>query len=192
MPGRLEAGCDEAGRGCLAGPVVAASVILPPGFEHPLLNDSKQLSEKTRNLLRTIIESQAVAWAVAMASPAEIDELNILQASFLAMNRAVVQMSVAPQHLLIDGNRFSNQTGIPYTCIVKGDATFLSVAAASVLAKTHRDELMGSLHRDYPSFGWNRNKGYPTGFHRQAIIQYGITPCHRKSFRLTNEQLKLW
>jgi ribonuclease HII len=190
--GRIEAGCDEAGRGCLAGPVVAAAVILPPGFDHPLLNDSKQLSEKTRNQLRSIIEAEALAWAVGCASPAEIDEINILNASFLAMNRAIKSLSVQPAHLLIDGNRFRNQTSIPYSCIVKGDAIFMSIAAASVLAKTYRDELMGSLHRDYPFFGWNRNKGYPTGFHRQAIVQYGIAPWHRKSFRLTNEQLKLW
>jgi ribonuclease HII len=191
-PDRLEAGCDEAGRGCLAGPVVAAAVILPSGFEHSLLNDSKQLSRKVRNELRVFIETNAMAWAVAQASHEEIDEINILNASFLAMNRAVLQLAMKPDHLLIDGNRFRNQTNILYTCLVKGDARFLSVAAASVLAKTHRDELMESLHSRYPEYGWGHNKGYPTDFHRKAIHLYGITPWHRKSFRLTNNQLLLW
>jgi len=191
-PGRMEAGCDEAGRGCLAGPVVAAAVILPSGFDHPLLNDSKQLSEKVRDELRIIIEAQAVAWAVALASPGEIDEINILYASFLAMNRAISQLPVTPEHLLIDGNRFRNQTAIPYTCIVKGDAKMLSIAAASVLAKTHRDELMSSLHDEFPQYKWDRNKGYPTKFHRKAIAQHGISPWHRKTFRLVDEQLQLW
>jgi ribonuclease HII len=192
VPGRLEAGCDEAGRGCLAGPVVAAAVILPDGFDHPLLNDSKQLSRKVRDDLRVVIENIAVAWAVAMASPEEIDEINILNASILAMNRAVIQLSALPDHLLIDGNRFRNQTGIPYTCLVKGDARFLSIAAASVLAKTHRDELMESIDLQFPAFGWKNNKGYPTEFHRKAICQHGITTWHRKSFRLTDNQLLLW
>lgn len=192
VPGRLEAGIDEAGRGCLAGPVVAAAVILPPGYDHPLLNDSKQLSEKTRDLLRADIELKALAWAVASASPGEIDELNILKATFLAMNQAIKALSTVPEHLLIDGNRFLNQTGIAYTCVVKGDATFMSIAAASVLAKTHRDELMLSLNQQYPLYCWNKNKGYPTDFHRKAIVQYGISPWHRKSFRLTESQLQLW
>jgi ribonuclease HII len=192
IPGRLEAGCDEAGRGCLAGPVVAASVILPFDFYHPKLNDSKQLPEKIRNELRILIEANAVAWAVAMASPEEIDEINILNASFLAMNRAVNQLSVTPEHLLIDGNRFRNQTAIPFTCMVKGDATMLSIAAASVLAKTHRDQLMTSLHCEYPLYGWKQNKGYPTEFHRKTILQYGISVWHRKSFRLSEKQLRLW
>ena len=191
-PGRREAGCDEAGRGCLAGPVVAAAVILPSGFGHPLLNDSKQLSEKVRDELRIIIEDQAVAWAVAVASPGEIDEINILYASFLAMNRAISQLPVTPEHLLIDGNRFRNQTTIPYTCVVKGDAKMLSIAAASVLAKTHRDELMLSLHHEFPQYKWDQNKGYPTQFHRKAIVQHGISPWHRKTFRLIDEQLLLW
>ncbi len=191
-PGLTEAGCDEAGRGCLAGPVVAAAVILPTGFTHPLLNDSKQLSKKVRDLLRKIIESEAVAWGVAMASPGEIDEMNILYASFLAMNRAVSLLKMKPDHLLIDGNRFRNTTDIPHTCLVKGDATYVSIAAASVLAKTHRDELMVTIHREFPAYGWNRNKGYPTLSHRLAISEHGITPLHRKSFRLTNEQLKIW
>jgi ribonuclease HII len=192
IPGRLEAGCDEAGRGCLAGPVMAAAVILPPDFEHPGLNDSKKLSEKTRDELRIIIESTALAWATASASPEEIDEFNILNASFLAMNRAINQLTITPDHLLIDGNRFKNQTFVPYTCIVKGDATMLSVAAASILAKTHRDELMMSLHNDFPQYGWKHNKGYPTGFHRNAILKNGISVWHRKTFRLTEKQLRLW
>jgi ribonuclease HII len=192
VPGRLEAGCDEAGRGCLAGPVVAAAVILPTGFEHPLLNDSKQVSQKVRDRLRVFIETNAVAWAVGQASPEEIDEINILNASFLAMNRAVNQLTVKPVHLLIDGNRFRNQTAIPHTCLVKGDARFLSIAAASVLAKTHRDEMMESLHIQFPVYGWEHNKGYPTGLHRKAIHLHGITPLHRKSFRLTDNQLLLW
>ncbi len=191
-PGRVEAGVDEAGRGCLAGPVVAAAVILPPDFSHPLLNDSKQLPEKTRDLLRGIIEATAVAWGVGIASPAEIDEINILQASFLAMHRAIQQLTAAPDHLLIDGNRFYNRTTIPHTCVVRGDATFQSIAAASVLAKTHRDELMLRLHESFPGYGWDQNKGYPTLLHRQAISQLGVTPHHRTSFRLSNEQLSLW
>jgi ribonuclease HII len=192
FPGRLEAGCDEAGRGCLAGPVVAAAVVLPSGFEHPLLNDSKQLSRKIRDNLRAFIENNALAWAVAQASPVEIDEINILNASFLAMNRAVLQLNVKPEYLLIDGNRFRSQTDIPYTCLVKGDARFLSIAAASVLAKTHRDEMMESLHHQFPEFGWKHNKGYPTDLHRKAIHSHGITIWHRKSFRLTDRQLHLW
>ncbi len=190
--GRLEAGCDEAGRGCLAGPVVAAAVVLPPQFDHPQLYDSKQISEKVRNSLRILIESEALAWAVASASPGEIDEMNILKASFLAMNRAITLLRLPPEFLLIDGNRFINQTTIPHTCIVRGDARYRSIAAASVLAKTHRDEWMVSLHQQYPSYCWNRNKGYPTAGHRLAIVRYGITPWHRKSFRLTDEQLLLW
>jgi ribonuclease HII len=192
VPGRPEAGCDEAGRGCLAGPVVAAAVILPPGFEHPLLNDSKQLSQKIRDVLRDFIETNAMAWAVAQASPEEIDDINILNASFLAMNRAVNQLTVKPDHLLIDGNRFRNQTAIPHTCLIKGDARFLPIAAASVLAKTHRDEMMRSLHDQFPVYGWKHNKGYPTDFHRKAIFQYGITSYHRRSFRLMDNQLLIW
>lgn len=192
VAGRVEAGVDEAGRGCLAGPVVAAAVILPPGFCHPLLNDSKQLSEKHRNLLRGIIESSALAWATGMASPAEIDDINILQASFLAMNRAITQLGILPGHLIIDGNRFLNRTTIPHTCLIRGDATFLAIAAASVIAKTHRDELMLHLHKELPDYHWNKNKGYPTTEHRNAIAHFGISPYHRKTFRLTNEQLSLW
>jgi ribonuclease HII len=188
---RIEAGCDEAGRGCLAGPVVAAAVILPPEFENDKLNDSKKLTKKQRNELRPLIEKEALAWAVEMVSNEEIDQVNILNASFLAMNRAVQKLSVKPEHLLIDGNRFRPQTKIPFTCIVKGDGKFLSIAAASILAKTWRDEFMENLHLKYPYFNWKQNKGYPTLSHREAIQKYGISTFHRKSFRLLNEQLKL-
>ncbi len=190
--GCIEAGCDEAGRGCLAGPVTAAAVILPTGFSNPLLNDSKQLTEKQRELLRPIIENEAMAWAVAMVQPEEIDEINILNASFRAMILAVEQLKVKPDHLVIDGNRFRNTSGITHTCIVGGDAKIMSVAAASILAKTHRDELMCKLHEEYPVYLWNKNKGYPTKAHREAISSYGITPWHRRTFRLTNQQLSLW
>lgn len=189
--GILEAGCDEAGRGCLAGPVVAAAVILPTDFDYGILNDSKKLSEKQRNELRPVIEKNALAWAVEMVSNEEIDKVNILNASFLAMNRAVQKLKVKPEHLLIDGNRFRPQTKIPFTCMVKGDGRFYSIAAASVLAKTWRDELMEKIHREFPQFDWKKNKGYPTLKHRAAIAKYGITKYHRLSFRLLNEQLKL-
>ena len=192
VSGIVEAGCDEAGRGCLAGPVFAAAVILAEDFSNPLLNDSKQLSAKVRDQLRIFIETNALAWAVAEASPEEIDDINILNASFLAMNRAIMELTIRPEYLLIDGNRFRNNTGIPHTCLVRGDARFLSIAAASVLAKTHRDEKMTILHRDYPRYGWDRNKGYPTPLHRKAIELTGITPWHRKSFRLNELQLNLW
>lgn len=192
VEGRMEAGIDEAGRGCLAGPVVAAAVILPSGFFHPLLNDSKQLSRKTRDNLRLVIEKEALAWAVGTATPREIDEINILNATFLAMNRAVEKLQASPGHLLVDGNRFRNMSGIPHTCIIKGDAKICSIAAASILAKTHRDETMMDLHSCYPVYGWNKNKGYPTPFHRNAIQKNGTTPYHRLSFRLTDEQLSLW
>lgn len=190
--GWIEAGCDEAGRGCLAGPVTAAAVILPESFYHPELNDSKQLSEKQRDILRLIIEEEALAWAVAFVQPIEIDEINILNASFKAMILAVEQLKIRPQHLVIDGNRFRNTTGIPHTCIVGGDARIMSIAAASVLAKTHRDELMVKLHQEFPSFQWHRNKGYPTKAHREAIGRCGISIWHRRSFRITNQQLSLW
>ena len=192
VEGRMEAGIDEAGRGCLAGPVVAAAVILPSGFFHPLLNDSKQLSGKTRDNLRLVIEEEALAWAVGTATPREIDEINILNATFLAMNRAVERLPVTPGHLLVDGNRFRNMSGIPHTCIVRGDAKICSVAAASILAKTHRDEIMQELHGRYPGYGWSKNKGYPTRIHREAIRKNGISPFHRLSFRLNDEQLTLW
>ena len=190
--GRIEAGCDEAGRGCLSGAVFAAAVILPQDYRHPLLNDSKQLTEKQRYMLRPIIEQEAIAWAVATVSPQEIDKINILNASILAMQRAVEQLSVVPQHLLIDGNRFKPYKDIPHTCVVKGDGKYLSIAAASVLAKTYRDDYMMQLHEQYPQYGWDKNKGYPTEQHRNAIVRYGITPFHRQSFRLTDPQLKLF
>jgi ribonuclease HII len=189
--GILEAGCDEAGRGCLAGPVVAAAVILPPDFDYGILNDSKILSEKQRKKLRPIIENGALAWAVEMVSNEEVDKVNILNASFLAMNRAVQKLKVKPEHLLIDGNRFRPQSDIPFTCMVKGDGRFFSIAAASVLAKTWRDEYMEKIHPQFPHFDWAQNKGYATLRHREAIAKYGITKYHRLSFRLHNDQLKL-
>ena len=187
----IEAGCDEAGRGCLAGPVFAAAVILPSGFDSELLNDSKMLTEKQRLQLREIIEKEAVAWAVEAVSNEEIDEVNILNASFLAMNRAVQQLKSKPEHLLIDGNRFRPQTKIPFTCMIKGDARFFSIAAASVLAKTYRDDFMTKIHNEFPSYDWKQNKGYPTKKHRDAIRNFGITKYHRKTFKLLNEQLVL-
>ena len=187
-----EAGCDEAGRGCLAGPVVAAAVILPPGFSNELLNDSKQLSERQRNNLRHIIEQEATAWAVAFVTPEEIDKINILQASILAMHNTISQLSPKPDFLLIDGNRFNPYPGIPHKCIVKGDATYMSIAAASILAKTHRDEYMSAIAKEYPQYGWERNKGYPTRDHRAAIAAHGTTPHHRLSFRLLDPQLSLF
>ncbi len=188
---QIEAGCDEAGRGCLAGPVFAAAVILPAGFENQLLNDSKQLTEKQRYQLRPVIEEQALAWAVVAVDNHEIDEVNILNASFLAMNRAVAQLKIKPEHLLIDGNRFRTQGDIPYTCMVKGDGRFYSIAAASVLAKTYRDDFMLSIHREFPNYDWDKNKGYPTKKHRAAIREHGPTKYHRMSFRLLDEQLVL-
>lgn len=182
--GRIEAGCDEAGRGPLAGPVFAAAVILPAGFHHPLLNDSKQMSATHREMLRPIIEKESVSWAVASLSPAEIDELNILWASVTGMQRAVKQLSVKPDHLLIDGNRFRAFEDFKYTTVVHGDATYASIAAASVLAKTYRDEFMKKIALEYPEYGWDRNMGYPTREHVEAIKKYGFTPWHRKSFHL--------
>jgi len=187
----IEAGCDEAGRGCLAGPVFAAAVILPPDFENEMLNDSKILTEKQRLTLRPLIQREAIAWAVEAVSNGEIDEVNILNASFLAMNRAVQKLEVQPEHLLIDGNRFRPQTKIPFTCMIKGDGRFLSIAAASVLAKTYRDDFMERIHLDFPDYGWDKNKGYPTQQHRDAIREFGITEYHRKTFRLIDEQLVL-
>ena len=183
-PGRLEAGCDEAGRGCLAGPVFAAAVILPEGYTNELLNDSKQLSEKRRDSLRPIIERDALAWAVGIVTAEEIDRINILNASILAMHRAIDALMVRPEFLLIDGNRFKPYSGIGHECIVKGDGKMMSIAAASILAKTHRDEFMKRIHEEYPQYAWNINKGYPTKAHRAAIEQYGTTPYHRLSFRL--------
>ena len=192
IEGRIEAGCDEAGRGCLAGPVTAAAVILPENFSNDVLNDSKQLTERQRDALRPIIEREAVAWAVAFVSPQEIDEINILKASFLAMHRAVAALKVRPEALLIDGNRFTPYAGIPHTCIVKGDGKMMSIAAASVLAKTHRDEYMRRIATEYPQYGWDGNKGYPTKAHRAAIAAYGTTPHHRLTFQLLDPQLSLF
>ncbi|MEG1622164.1 MAG: ribonuclease HII [Alistipes sp.] len=188
----VEAGCDEAGRGCLAGAVFASAVILPPDFHHPLLNDSKQMTQRQRDLLRPIIEREAVAWAVQAISPARIDEINILNASLEGMSLAAAQLRPAPQFLAIDGNRFRTTLTIPYQCIVKGDGKFADIAAASVLAKTHRDEYMERLSTEYPQYGWDRNKGYPTREHRLAIRRYGICPYHRLSFNHNIDQLELF
>ncbi len=183
--GVIEVGCDEAGRGCLSGPVFAAAVILPPNFKCEALNDSKQLSEKTRNELRKIIEKEATAFAVALCTPQEIDEINILWASVEAMHRAIAKLRTTPQHILVDGNRFKPYKDIPHTCVVKGDSKYMSIAAASVLAKTYRDEHMKNLHHLFPNYGWDKNKGYPTRIHREGIAKCGITPHHRRSFNLT-------
>lgn len=183
--GRIEAGCDEAGRGCLAGPVYAAAVILPEGFHHPLLQDSKKLSEAQRVLLRPIIEAEATAWAVGVCTPDEIDEYNILRASFMAMHRAIDALNIRPERLLIDGNRFVAYPNVPHECIVKGDGKLTAIAAASILAKTHRDEEMIRLSALYPQYGWDKHKGYPTPAHRRAIAEHGISPLHRLSFKLT-------
>lgn len=185
--GKLECGVDEAGRGCLAGPVYAAAVILPLGYSHPLLNDSKQLTERERLELRLDIERDALAYHVASASAEEIDQINILRATYLAMHRAISGLSIRPERLLIDGNRFAPYADIEHHCIVKGDATLMSIAAASILAKTYRDEAMIALSADYPHYGWQRHKGYPTPQHRAAIKAYGVSPYHRKSFRLLDE-----
>lgn len=190
-PDLIEAGCDEAGRGCLAGPVFAAAVILPKNFYCEELNDSKQLTEKQRYELRPYIEENALAWAIGIVDNVEIDKINILNASFLAMQRAVDALKIAPQHLLIDGNRFNKTCVIPYTCIVKGDGKLMPIAAASVLAKTYRDDYMSALHIDYPAYNWDKNKGYPTKKHRNAIAEYGTTPYHRMSFNLSEKQLTL-
>lgn len=180
----VECGCDEAGRGCLAGAVYAAAVILPPEFQNDCLNDSKQLSEKKRYELRAVIEQEALCWAVGIVTPEEIDRINILKASFLAMHRAIEQLKVKPEHLLIDGNRFTPYPEIPHTTVIKGDGKYLSIAAASILAKTYRDDYMNQLAEEYPAYQWGNNKGYPTRMHRDAIRQYGSTPYHRKSFTL--------
>lgn len=187
----IEAGCDEAGRGCLAGPVFAAAVILPPGYTHPWLNDSKKLSAKQREYLRLLIEKDALAWAVESVDHQTIDRINILNASILAMHRAVDKLSLKPQLILADGNRFHPYPGIPYKCIIKGDSIYLSIAAASILAKTYRDDFMLNLDQVFPQYGWKKNKGYPTASHRQAINQWGITGFHRRSFKLA-KQLNLF
>ena len=188
----LEAGCDEAGRGCLAGPVYAAAVILPPDFVPGELTDSKKLTHKQRCTLRLIIEKEAIAWAVAAVDNIEIDEINILNASFLAMHRAVENLSVRPQYLSIDGNRFKAYPDIPHTCIIKGDGKYLNIAAASILAKTHRDEFMENLSADYPHYQWHQNKGYPTVIHRTAALEFGLSPFHRKTFNISDPQLELF
>ena len=185
--GKIEAGCDEAGRGCLAGSVYAAAVILPDDYQNDLLNDSKQLTEKRRYQLREIIERDAVAWAVGIVTPEEIDKINILNASILAMHRALDQLKVRPEAIIVDGNRFKHYNKIPHTTIVKGDGKYLSIAAASILAKTYRDDYMNRLAEEYPQYDWRSNKGYPTKKHREAIKQFGITPYHRKSYNLLGD-----
>lgn len=187
----LETGTDEAGRGCLAGPVTAAAVILPENFENKILNDSKQLTEKAREKLRPIIEEQAVSFAVTHLEPVVIDEINILNASIKAMQESILKLNPKPEYIIVDGNRFKPVLDIPHSCIVKGDAKFMSVAAASVLAKTYRDEYMNRIHEEFPMYNWKQNKGYPTLEHREAIRKYGVTKYHRMSFRLLPEQLKL-
>ena len=190
--GKIEAGCDEAGRGCLAGSVYAAAVILPEDYQNELLNDSKQLTEKKRYQLREIIERDAVAWAVGIVTPEEIDKINILNASILAMHRALDQLMVRPETIIVDGNRFKPYQELPHTTIVKGDGKYLSIAAASILAKTYRDDYMNQLAGEYPQYDWRSNKGYPTKKHREAIKQFGITPYHRKSYNLLSDgQLSL-
>ena len=190
--GKIEAGCDEAGRGCLAGSVYAAAVILPDGYQNELLNDSKQLSEKKRYQLREIIERDAVAWAVGIVTPEEIDKINILNASILAMHRALDQLKVRPEAIIVDGNRFKPYQKLPHTTIVKGDGKYLAIAAASILAKTYRDDYMNQLAEEYPQYDWLSNKGYPTKKHREAIRQFGVTPYHRKSYNLLGDgQLSL-
>lgn len=188
----LEAGCDEAGRGCLAGPVFAAAVILPRDFIAGELTDSKQLSHKQRCALRTVIEKEAIAWAVAEVDNFEIDKINILNASFLAMHRAVEKLKVRPQYLSIDGNRFKAYPNIPHSCIIKGDGKYLNIAAASILAKTHRDEFMERIAAEYPHYQWAQNKGYPTVVHRTAALTHGLSPFHRKTFTISNPQLELF
>ena len=185
--GRIECGVDEAGRGCLAGPVFAAAVILPEDFENELLNDSKQLTEKQRYELRPIIEEKAIAYAVGIVFPDEIDKINILNASFLAMTRAVEALNIKPEHLLIDGNRFKSKLLIPFTTVVKGDGKMMSIAAASILAKTYRDDYMNKIAEEYPQYDWLENKGYPTAKHREAIAEHGITPYHRLTFKGVKE-----
>lgn len=188
----VEAGCDEAGRGCLAGAVYAAAVVLPPDFRNELLDDSKKLTERQRYALRDVIEREAVAWAVGVVTPAEIDDINILNASFLAMHRALDALKVRPEHLLIDGNRFRRYGDTPHTTVVKGDGKYMSIAAASILAKTYRDDYMNRLHAECPVYAWDRNKGYPTKAHREAIRLHGVSPYHRRTFNLLGDaQLEL-
>lgn len=187
----MEAGCDEVGRGCLAGPVVAAAVILPADFSHPHLNDSKKMTEKRRKELEVIIQAKAIAWSVQFIDPQTVDRINVLNASYLGMERSVNDLRIQPEHLLIDGNRFKSALNIPFDCIIKGDGKVGSIAAASILAKTARDDYMRELHASYPQYAWNKNVGYPTAAHRQAIREFGPTKHHRQSFRLLPEQLSL-
>jgi len=187
----LEAGTDEAGRGCLCGPVVAAAVILPQNFEHPFLNDSKQLSEKQRNELKPFIEKNALSFGVSFVYEKEVDQINVLQASIIGMQRSIAQLKPLPEYIIVDGNKFKPFKEIPYKTIVKGDAKYLSIAAASVLAKTYRDEFMEKIHQEFPMYNWKQNKGYPTKQHRAAIREFGITKYHRKTFKLLPDQLKL-
>lgn len=187
----IEAGCDEAGRGCLAGPVSAAAVILPNDFYLEGLNDSKKLTHQQREKLRPIIEKEALAWAVAFVDHEEIDQINILNASFLAMHRAIEKLHMQPQYLVIDGNRFKAYPQIPHSCIIKGDGKYLNIAAASILAKTHRDEYMANLHQNFPEYNWQQNKGYPTIAHRKAVMEIGLSPFHRKTFNVSDPQLRL-
>jgi ribonuclease HII len=191
LEGRIEAGCDEAGRGCLAGPVFAAAVILPADFHNELLNDSKKLTEKQRYALRPVIEEQALAFAVGIVDNHEIDRINILNASFLAMHRAIDQLILKPDYLLIDGNRFKPYSGIPHTCIIQGDGKYMPIAAASILAKTYRDDYMNSIHLEFPRYDWQKNKGYPTLHHRTKVRETGISPYHRLSFANQGDQLRL-
>jgi ribonuclease HII len=189
--GTTEAGCDEAGRGCLAGPVFAAAVILPPGYQNSSLDDSKKLSALRREQLREVVEREALAFGIGVVDEKEIDAINILNASFLAMHRALSQLKIQPGHLIIDGNRFKPYGDVAHTCVVKGDGKYASIAAASILAKTYRDEFMGRLHQEYPVYGWVRNKGYPTQSHRKALMEHGPSPYHRRSFRLLKDQMEL-
>lgn len=188
---KIEAGTDEAGRGCLAGPVTASAVILPRHFKNAILNDSKQLNEKKRLVLKTLIKEDAIAYGIVHVFPEKIDEINILNASILAMHHAIDQLSVSPEFIIVDGNRFKPYGAVPYQCIIKGDSKYMSIAAASVLAKTYRDEYMARIHEEYPAYNWKQNKGYPTKEHRLAIKKYGVTKYHRKSFKLLPGQLKL-
>ena len=188
----IEAGCDEAGRGCLAGPVFAAAVILPDDFEHGLLNDSKQLSEEIRYQLRIEIEQKAIAHAVGIVDNIEIDAINILNASFLAMHRAIEKLHLSPQFLIIDGNRFNKYRDVPHKCIVEGDAKYFSIAAASILAKTYRDDYMKQIAAEHPEYDWHKNKGYPTIKHRETVMKIGYTPYHRRTFRVTDPQLEIF
>jgi len=189
--GLVEAGCDEAGRGCISGPVFAAAVILPADYRNPQIDDSKKLSPKTREELRSIVESDALAFGIGMVNELEIDRINILNASILAMQKALEKLRPVPQHLIIDGNRFKPWKELPFHCIIKGDSLYISIAAASILAKTYRDEYMETLHNQYPEYGWQTNRGYPTRKHREAVLKFGPTPHHRRSFRLLDDQMRL-